>query len=307
MPPELQQAILDYKMQFSNTMKRGDSMKVKPAKFKLKKDYKVPVQRGGCQLPPIHMRQACDQLLDELEEAGVIEPSPPDDSEFTSRAIFIAKNGDPTKIRLCIDYLRSGANDALVRTPHPQPTPEQLVSNIPAGMKHMAVMDVKQCNSTEKVKFGGCIVTREGVTQDPDRLLAVKLYSRPQSASDVRRFLGLCTSLSKYTNTLLRSTSHLRALTAMHAPFIWTDQHEQEFNFLREDLSQPKLLHHFKPGLQIGGDVDASDNGWGGIIYMYDRSISEEPTEGNFYPQQHPHHGRILARPKKKPAPRSRC
>ena len=392
MPPELKQAIFDYKMQFSNTMKRGDSMKVKPAKFKLKKNYKVPIQRGGCQLPPIHMRQACDQLLDELEEAGVIEPSPPDDSEFTSRAIFIAKNGDPTKIRLCIDYLRSGANEALVRTPHPQLTPEQLVSNIPSGMKHMCVMDVKHCYhmhpieldencgegevgrsitkfstyrgshrltslpqglvtssdwisntlgslqqekelkmnkeeggmercvddmllvaadyptfvrkfrmllskcqqygvylnpqklcySTEQVKFGGCIVTRDGVTQDPDRLLAVKLYSRPQSASDVRRFLGLCTSLSKYTNTLLRSTSHLRALTVMHAPFIWDDRHEKEFNFLREDLSQPKLLHHFKPGLQIGGDVDASDSGWGGIIYNYDRSISEEPTEGNF-------------------------
>ena len=68
----------------------------------------------------------------------------------------------------------------------------------------------------------------------------------------------------------------------MHAPFIWDDRHEKEFNFLREDLSQPKLLHHFKPGLQIGGDVDASDSGWGGIIYNYDRSISEEPTEGNF-------------------------
>lgn len=393
MPQELQQAVLDYKMQFSNTMRRGDSMKVKPAKFKLKKDYKVPVQRGGCQLPPIHMREACDKLLDELESAGVIEPSPPDDSEFTSRAIFIAKNSDPTKIRLCIDYLRSGANDALVRTPHPQPTPDQLVSNIPAGMKHMCVLDVKHCYymhpleldencgegevgrsitkfctyrgshrltslpqglknssdwishtlgslqqekdlkmnreegglercvddmllvasdyptfirkfrmlmskcqqygvylnpqkmcySTEKVKFGGCIVTRQGVTQDPDRLLAVKLYRRPESATDVRRFLGLCTSLSRYTNTLLRSTSHLRALTIMHAPFIWTDNHEKEFEFLREDLSQPRLLHHFRPGLQIGGDVDASDSGWGGMIYSYDRSISEEPQEGNFF------------------------
>ena len=59
-------------------------MKVKPAKFKLKKNYVVPEQRGGVQLPPIHMRPACDRLLDELEEAEVIEPSPPDDSEFAS-------------------------------------------------------------------------------------------------------------------------------------------------------------------------------------------------------------------------------
>ena len=393
LPAELQQAILDYRGQFSNTMKKGDAMKVKPAKFKLKKNYKVPEQRGGVQLPPIHMRESCDKLLDELEEAGVIEPSPPDDSEFTSRAIFIAKKNDCTKIRLCIDYLRSGANQALVRTPHPQPTPDQLISNIPAGMKHMAVLDVKHCYhmhplerdencgegevgrsitkfctyrgshrltslpqglknssdwishclgalqqekelkmnrkeggiercvddmllvavdfatfirkfrmlmskceqfgvylnpqkvcySTDSVKFGGCIVSRHGVSQDPDRLLAIKQYPRLESASDVRRFLGLCTSLSRYTNTLLRSTTHLRALTVAHAPFVWTEQHQKEFDFLREDLSQPRLLHHFRPGLQLGGDVDASDNGWGGMVYAYDRSVSEEPQQGNFF------------------------
>ena len=78
LPEELQEAVKDYKMQFSNTMKRGDAMKVKPAKFKLKKNYVVPEQRGGVQLPPIHMRPACDKLMDELEDAEVIEPSPPD-------------------------------------------------------------------------------------------------------------------------------------------------------------------------------------------------------------------------------------
>ena len=88
LPEELQEAVKDYKRQFSNTMRRGDAMKVKPAKFKLKKNYVVPEQRGGVQLPPIHMRPACDRLLDELEEAEVIEPSPPDDSEFASTQSF---------------------------------------------------------------------------------------------------------------------------------------------------------------------------------------------------------------------------
>ena len=393
LPEELQEAVKDYKMQFSNTMKRGDAMKVKPAKFKLKKNYVVPEQRGGVQLPPIHMRPACDKLMDELEDAEVIEPSPPDDSEFSSRAIFLPKHGDPSKIRLAIDYLRSGVNDALVRVPHPQPTPEQLVSNIPPGMHHMAVVDIKHCYfmhpvakdedceegevgrsiskfvtyrgsyrltslaqgmknssdwishslgalqqepelkmsreeggvercvddcllvapdfptfmkkfrmlmskfeqygvylnpqkfvySTEKVQFGGFLVTPEGVMQDPNRLLAVKQFKRPERASDVRRFLGLCNSLSKFTNVLLRSTTHLRALTRAHAPFIWNDQAEKEFCYLKEQMSQPKLLHHFRQGMQLGADIDASDAGWGGLVYCYDKSVSEEPQEGNFY------------------------
>ena len=393
LPKELKEAIVDYKGQFSNTMKKGDSMNVKPARFKLKHNYKVPEPRGGVQLPPIHMREACDKLLDELEDAGVIEPSPPDDSEFCSRAIFIAKKGDPTKIRLAIDYLRSGVNDALIRTPHPQPTPDQLISNIPVGMQHMAVVDVKHCYhmhpieldenceegevgrsitkfstyrgshrltslaqgmknsgdwishalgslqqepllkmdkeeggtercvddillvaptfstfiqkfrmlmskcqqygvflnpqklvySTSSVKFGGCLITPRGVSQDPDRLQSIKTFSRPKSATEVRRFLGLCTSLAKFTRTLLRSTTHLRSLTVAKAPFIWTEYHEAEFNQLREEMSQPRLLSHFQPGLQLGGDVDASDSGWGGILYAYDPSKSEEPEEGNFF------------------------
>ena len=393
LPEELQEAVKDYKRQFSNTMRRGDAMKVKPAKFKLKKNYVVPEQRGGVQLPPIHMRPACDRLLDELEEAEVIEPSPPDDSEFASRAIFLPKRGDVSKIRLAIDYLRSGVNDALVRAPHPQPTPEQLVSNIPPGMHHMAVVDIKHCffmhpvardedcgdgevgrsiskfvtyrgsyrltalaqgmklssdwishtlgalqqepelkmdrkeggmercvddcllvapdfptfmkkfrmlmskceqygvflnpqkfvYSTESVQFGGFMITPQGVTQDPNRLLAVKQFKRPERASDVRRFLGLCNSLSKFTNVLLRSTTHLRALTRANAPFIWNDQTEKEFCYLRDQLSQPKLLHHFRPDMQLGADIDASDTGWGGLLYFYDRSISEEPQEGNFF------------------------
>ena len=393
LPEELKEAVMDYKAQFSNTMKRGDAMKVKPAKFKLKKNYKVPEQRGGVQLPPIHMRPACDKLMDELEEAEVIEPSPPDDSEFASRAIFLAKHGDVTKIRLAIDYLRSGVNEALVRAPHPQPTPEQLVTNIPSGMHHMAVVDIKHCYfmypvakdedcgpgevgrsiskfvtyrgsyrltalgqgmktssdwisytlgalqqepelkmsqteggiercvddcllvapdfptfmrkfrmlmskcqqygvylnpqkfvySTEKVQFGGFIVTPQGITQDPSRLLGVKQFKRPERAADVRRFLGLCNSLSKYTNVLLRSTTHLRALTKAHAPFIWNDQAEKEFLYLKDQMSQPKLLHHFRPGMQLGADIDSSDAGWGGLLYFYDKELSEEPQEGNFY------------------------
>ena len=426
LPQWLQQVVTDYKMLFTNKLTKDTRMQVKPASFKIKEGFIFPDKPISIRLPPIHLRKACDDLIQELLEAGVIKPAPPK-SPVTSRGIFVTKKGGKD-VRLVVDYLASGANSALRRCPYPFFSPDQLTTTIPKGMNYFCTLDLKSayychplindnpddedgvklppdeigqswstfvthkgrfqlttlpqgasCSqdwlnsvlgsitshpdlridhpgagdekkktneeqnegdetkdegevktsmggverivddvlivaptkerfeqilrtllakfeehgvyinptkleySEKSVLFGGLLISKEGVSQDPQRLIAISKFPTPRSGKDTRAFLGLINTLSRFTCTMLRSTKHLRALTAKNAHFLWTPECEKEFSYLKREMSEPRILSHFSPHLQTGMDVDCSNDGIGISLYQWDPKVSDEPQPGNFY------------------------
>ena len=413
MPKWLQQIISDYKILFTNKLTKNTRMQVKPASFKIKEGFVFPDKPVSIRLPPIHLRKACDDLIQELLEAGVIKPAPPR-SPVTSRGIFVTKKGGKD-VRLVIDYLASHANEALRRCPYPFFSPDQITTTIPKGMNYFCTLDLKSayyCHplindnpddedgvqlppdeigqswttfvshkgrfqltvlpqgatsspdwlnsvmgsitshpdirldhpassseeegskregetsrggverivddvlivaptkerfeeimrtlmakfeehgvyinpnkldySEKSVLFGGLLISKEGVSQDPQRLISISQFPVPKSGKDTRAFLGLCNTLSRFTCTMLRSTKHLRSLTVKNAHFLWTTECQEEFDYLKKEMSEPRLLSHFSPHLQTGLDVDCSNNGIGMALYQWDTNISDEPQPGNF-------------------------
>jgi hypothetical protein len=132
------------------------------------------------------------------------------------------------------------------------------------------------------IDFAGIRITQNGVTQDPDRLAAIRDFAVPESMIETRRFLGMCNTLASFTKTSLRSTSHLREILKKKNSFVWTSQCQQEFDHLRVDLSQSRLLHFYNPRLDLCLDCDTqATKGLGFTLYQMDMTAEIGPE--NFY------------------------
>ena len=88
---------------------------------------------------PYSLRKGVEKKLDELLALDVIEPVQGPTS-WVSAPIAVPKGGDFNDIRLCIDMRR--ANEAIMRTRHPIPTVDELLSDMNGAVK-FSKLDLK--------------------------------------------------------------------------------------------------------------------------------------------------------------------
>ena len=126
--------------------------------------------------------------------------------------------------------------------------------------------------STEKINFGGMVISKTGVLPDPDRMAALVKYPTPTTCREVKAFLGCATSLASFTSVLLQDCKALRALTKKGAAFHWGEEEEKEFRRIIVRLSDPSLLHHYDVSQPLALDIDTSSKGVGYTAYMFDEA-----------------------------------
>ena len=126
--------------------------------------------------------------------------------------------------------------------------------------------------STEKINFGGMVISKQGVLPDPERMKALAEYPTPSTSREVKSFLGCATSLASFTSVLLQDCRALRALTKKGAAFHWGEEEDTEFKRIIARLTDPSLLHHYDVSQPLAIDVDTSIKGVGYTAYMFDEA-----------------------------------
>jgi len=61
--------------------------------------------------------------------------------------------------------------------------------------------------SKASVKFLGHIIDHNGITPDPEKIQAICEMNELNSLSDIRRFLGMCNQLSKFSPELTEAAT----------------------------------------------------------------------------------------------------
>ena len=192
------------------------------------------------------------------------------------------------------------------------------------SMKNMARTLFKRCRqynvklnpikfqfSTEKINFGGMVISKAGVMPDPDRMAALAKYPVPTTSREVKSFLGCATSLASFTSVLLQDCKALRALTKKGAAFHWGEEEEAEFRRIITRLTDPSILHHYDVSQPLAIDVDTSIKGVGYTAYMFDEargppgpnnarlikcgSAASKPTWANYSPIELEASGTLVA------------
>ncbi len=132
-----------------------------------------------------------------------------------------------------------------------------------AGLK----LKPKKCKLfRSSVTFLGHVVSREGVSCDPDKVASITSWPVPLNVSEVRSFLGIAQYYRRFVPGFSSVAAPLTALTKANVKFDWTDSCQRAFTLLKELLSTTPVLAHPQPDGVFVLDTDASDTGLGGVL-----------------------------------------
>ena len=98
-----------------------------------------------------------------------------------------------------------------------------------------------------ELKFFGVKLTQDGVKPDQDKINILQNASPPSNVNEVRRFLGLCTFMSRFIPNFSQKTADLRELLKKDAKFIWTDRQSKAYEILKSELTSDSVLAYYDP------------------------------------------------------------
>ncbi|GFQ79539.1 retrovirus-related Pol polyprotein from transposon opus, partial [Trichonephila clavata] len=104
------------------------------------------------------------------------------------------------------------------------------------------------------------------VRTDPDKISAVKNWKSPTVVHQLRSFLGLCTYYRKFVKDFSTIARPLHKLTEAKQKFIWTNECNNAFNKLKDDLTSAPILAYPETGKRFILDTDASCESIGAVL-----------------------------------------
>ena len=112
--------------------------------------------------------------------------------------------------------------------------------------------------AADKVKFAGYIVSKEGREVDPDKVKAIREFASPTTITELRSFMGLVNQLGSFSKDISEAAEPLRDLLRTRNEFMWTANHQEAFQRVKEQLIEPPILATFDPKLETRLETDAS-------------------------------------------------
>ena len=129
------------------------------------------------------------------------------------------------------------------------------MSNIVSG--HLATLDPSRKNPPQ-------------IGPDPARVEKLVNMQPPKNIKEVRSFLGLVNQFSKFSPDYAMITTKIRSLTWKDSKFIWTSEHQTEFDKIKETLADLNKLEPFNTDNELIALVDASLLGLGFVLFQKD-------------------------------------
>jgi len=117
-----------------------------------------------------------------------------------------------------------------------------------------------------KVKYLGHEVSAGGVSTDPGKIEAVKEWSTPKCASELRTFLGFAGYYRRFCPDFATVAKPLNRLTAKGVEFCWQQEHDDAFERLKGYLLEAPVLAYPDPSCEFLLDTDASLDGAGAVL-----------------------------------------
>lgn len=125
---------------------------------------------------------------------------------------------------------------------------------------------------SKHVKFLGHIISAEGVTQDPEKLAAIKDIPPPTSRRQLQRFIGNLQFYRRFNKHMSSYTTRLSHVLSTNKPWKWGPEEQSIFDELKEQFLKSVVLHHPDFAKPFYINADASHHALGAEIYQLDNN-----------------------------------
>ena len=113
-------------------------------------------------------------------------------------------------------------------------------------------------------------MSHEGIHTDPRKIQVIKALPPPSNLENLRSFLGLAGYYRKFIPDFATVSAPLTALTKKGVKFLWTDQHQNAFQTLKQHLCSAPVLAYPDFDRPFLLQTDASDVGLGAVLAQRD-------------------------------------
>ncbi|BES97092.1 multicellular organismal development [Nesidiocoris tenuis] len=143
------------------------------------------------------------------------------------------------------------------------------------------------------ISFLGFQISSEGISPLPDKVEAIRNYTKPKTVREMKRFLGMINFYHHLHKDMAKLQAPLHPQNQLHGstPIVWTSQMEEAFESCKRILSEDIVLSFPEPDAPLSLSADASEVAIGGAIHQlvnglqlplafFSRKIS--PTEARY-------------------------
>ena len=117
-----------------------------------------------------------------------------------------------------------------------------------------------------EIHYLGHLISPEGISQLPNKLDSIKHMPVPNSAKEIKQFLGLTGYYRKFVPRFADISRPLTTLTKKDAKFEWTSACQKSFELLKEALCGEPVLKYADTSKLYTLYTDASKYCWAGVL-----------------------------------------
>ncbi|KAG6453944.1 hypothetical protein O3G_MSEX008407 [Manduca sexta] len=120
----------------------------------------------------------------------------------------------------------------------------------------------------KEILYLGHVVSEKGVLPDPEKTNVLINYPTPKNAEEVKRFVAFCNYYRKFIKSFSEIAIPLNKLCRKNEPFIWTDECQHAFEYLKSALISSPILQYpdFSSNNEFIVQTDASVTAIGAVL-----------------------------------------
>jgi hypothetical protein len=158
-------------------------------------------------------------------------------------APFFQKVIESALVRLLPHVAMAYLNDLIGAAPNPEVLLEKLELVLDRFRKaKLKNHPAKSHFGVQRVKFLDHIFYESGFSIDNSKFSIIENYPVPKSAKEVKRWLGLCGFYRRFLHSYSITTHPLRQLLKEDTPFVLTQECQEAFEKVKQQLLSPPVL-----------------------------------------------------------------